>query len=1025
MAAAPRLSPRQQLELEYGDPAVSVLARVDTMAASFTDPDDIVRAVRRFITNDGRIATELRSLGHDPIALECLVRLAGCSRFGLGIAIFEYGQFWAVVQDRLFRQVWGRQSMREEWGHFRANQYSLEGRINALLAFQHRHLLRIILGDLMGDLTLPAITAEIADLADVCIQAAVDLAEEATMARWGQPPARLTVFAMGKLGARELNYSSDIDLIFSYTIQEERQQDDIGAHEYCCRWGQEIIRILDTTHSRGRLYRVDMRLRPEGASGELALANSEIHDYCYSVGRSWERQAWIKARAVAGDLAAGQALIQELQPWIFPIDPRWEELKDAAVMRQRIEERCSDEDVKIGAGGIRDIEFLVQYYQLGWGGRIPELRQRSTLDVMDALQRHGLMTREHHEQLASDYEWLRMVEHRLQMWESRQVHALPDQDEQRRHVADRCGYQGPDGLQRFDADLNDLRLRVRALAEEHYLGIDDERAAAFALIHMQDPPASVRERLLSSVGFRDPDRAIQLIRSLAHEPFFLLRRSRTEHALAELLPDLLLDLGRSPNPDRALQNFVRIVDSVGGRALFYEQMIRQGDARRRLTNLAGWADALVEQMVRHPGLADEVVERLHRGVASLPEMIAELRDQVHGEKHDYLITTVQFLQTRELVATAIEDLEGVMPAVISRHLSAVAQAIIQILYEWHVDHMAQRWGMPRLANGEPDRFAIIGLGKSGSGEMSYASDLDVCFVHDGASHCPDGDHQGDQFWQRVAQGIMRDCQEARLYEIDARLRPWGDQGALVVSRATIERYWRQPRELWERLAHTRISPMAGDESLGTMIVKHIADAVIHTPLAPDAVTQVVTMRHRLQHSVEQRDHVKRGPGGYVDVEFLVQFGLMGGLQLGHMLPVPEAPRSAVEGLSWRARELVPPVLAELHDGDHELGELPVGQPIASALVGLQQAGLIAPQAAADMLVGLTLLRWVESRMRLYAGKAISHLPTDIQARTSFARCAGYQSLADMDQDLHLVRERCRFWFDYYICEGLPADHAQG
>lgn len=1003
-----RLSPREKLELEYGESAVRVMARVDEMATTFDDPEDIVRAVRRFITNDGRVATELRSLDHDPIALDCLVRLAGCSRFGLGIAIFEYGQFWSVVQERLFRQVWGRQSMREEWQHFQANQSSLEGRITALLSFQHRHLLRIILGDVMGDWTLAAITAEIADLADVCIQAALDLAGEDARQRLGPAPGSMVIFAMGKLGARELNYSSDIDLIFSYRVADDGGSGD--SHDYFCRLGQEVIRILDSNFAKGRLYRVDMRLRPEGDSGELALAWQEVLDYCYSVGRSWERQAWIKARPVAGDMALGQQMIAELQPWIFPADPRWEELKDASAMRLRIEERSQDNDVKVGSGGIRDIEFLVQYYQLGWGGRIPELRQRATLDALHALQIHGLLSREQHEELAAAYEWLRMVEHRLQMWESRQIHELPHDQSQRRHVADRCGYHGEHGLAEFEQMLAHTRTRVRALAEEHYLAVDDERAAAFALINAEQPSRMAQERLLGSVGFSDSERALQWIRALAKERFFLLRRSRTEHALADLLPLLLADIAVSPNPDRALQNFVRIVDSVGGRAIFYEQLVRQSDTRRRLTNLAGWADSLVDTLVAHPGLADEVVERLHRGAPHGEAMLDELHNAMMGQ--DAPTIMIQFFQARELVATAIEDLEGMAPWAVSRHLTILAQTVLESLFRHHVAHMASRWGHPLRADGSPARCAILGLGKAGSGEMSYSSDLDVLMVCDGDGRCTDDEHDELQFWERVLQNLMRDCQEARLYDIDARLRPWGDQGSLVVSLPTLKRYWQKPKDLWERLAYTRMGHLAGDQDISQEAMAMVSTMVFAADLGPDAGRQMAAMRHRLEDSVRGQDHVKRGIGGYVDVEFVVQFALLGGLPQQGKSP-PSQPRHALEGLSERATALIPALLRDLHTADRHWPDPPVGLAVADGLVGLTERGVLCAEAGADFLIGLTLLRWIESRMRLYAGKAVSHLPIDRGERLAFARCAGYDCIEDLDRDLHLVRERCRYWFTWY------------
>ncbi|HEX3133222.1 MAG TPA: hypothetical protein VHX44_06515, partial [Planctomycetota bacterium] len=287
-----------------------------------------------------------------------------------------------------------------------------------LSRFKHRHFLRLILGDLAGAIGFSALVRELSDVVDVLVQATYAMAETMAQQRFPDiaalPPEQrsFSVLAMGKHGARELNYSSDIDLIFLYRSFPDAPGE---LHDYHNRLGQELIRILENPSDNGQLFRIDMRLRPEGDRGELVLSARETIDYYYSVGRPWERQAMIKARAIAGDLELGQQLIEELRPWVYPQEPEWETLDESRSMRRRIEERAQEANVKTGAGGIRDIEFLVQYFQLVYGGRDAELRNRATLPALRLLADRGTIPKSDARRLEEFYIWLRVVEHRLQM----------------------------------------------------------------------------------------------------------------------------------------------------------------------------------------------------------------------------------------------------------------------------------------------------------------------------------------------------------------------------------------------------------------------------------------------------------------------------------------------------------------------------------------------------------------------------------------------------------------------------------
>jgi glutamate-ammonia-ligase adenylyltransferase len=909
----------------------------------------------------------------DALAVELLLRLGGISRYGFSVACRQVQDFAAIIAERQFRQVWGRRVLeRALLGELAAAGPA--SRRGALARFKHRHFLRLILGDFSGGLGFEALVIELSDVVDVLAQAAVGLAEEHVLPRFAAIAALpreqrgFVVLAMGKLGARELNFSSDIDLIFAYATLAEGAPD---VHDYHQRLGQEVIRILENPDDAGAMFRVDMRLRPEGHKGELALGLRETIDYYYSVGRPWERQAMIKARPIAGDLVLGDRLLDELRPWVYPQEPEWETLDEARSMRRRIEERAQEANVKTGAGGIRDIEFLVQFFQLSFAGRITELRNRATLPTLRLLADRGIIPRHHAADLEAHYLWLRMVEHRLQMWEDRQEHELPRPPLLRRALAWRCGFSGPDALERFDRRHAQVRTRVREIVARHFLATTQEQDAMLALVVQGEADERLAGTYLRSTGLKDLRRACVNLRKLAEEPFFVLSRSRTERGLVAILPLLLHLFAQSPDPDQTLENFTRIVSAVGGRATFYELLAARSQILNLFADLAGWSNFLVTLLHDFPGLPDEMVDALNQRPRPSSVLVGEARSLIVGLANP--AEPLAFMLARETAVVAMRDLEGLAQREVGNRLSAVAEAVTVALLGRLIAEQSRQWGVP-LDKGRPVRFAVLGLGKLGSHELSYASDMDVLFVCDPGGRCPRADHDGEEFWTRVSQNLMRTMQEGRLYEIDPRLRPWGDQGPLVANTEALAGYWQQPRELWERMAMLRISLLAGDPRLGAEALALVRHAAFSLPIPDNAAWQVRDMRRRLEESVAGRDHVKRGWGGYVDHEFLAEYFSLG---------------------------LDP-------------GQMPVGAPIEAMLERLALLGRIPADAARELIASLHTLRFVEARMRLAAGKAVSSLPQEREVRTHLARRCDYPDLAAFDLALHLARETGRRWFDRLI-----------
>ena len=957
----------RDLLVEFGAAAGRLLDQAEvTIAVVRDDPARAWRDLEQVLTGSSRAAW-VRQFSEDPLALDLFLGLGGLSRYGLDVVRQFPGAFAEAVQERQFRQVWGRQVLRMHLTATLEALGSVAARADAVGRFKHAQFLRILLADLDGRMGFPALVSELSDITAVVTQACLDLARQ-RLARVDPVAAdagalRFAVVAMGKLGARELNYSSDVDLIFLYETAT-----GVDGHEAAQRLGRELIAVLEQPGDTGRAYRVDLRLRPEGDRGELALGLRETIDYYWSVGRPWERQAMLKAGYLAGDEHLFGRFAAAMSPWIWAADPAPEDLDEARSMRRRIEERARINDVKTGAGGIRDIEFLAQYFQLAYGGRIPDLRVRDTLTALRQLADRALLPRRHADELAEHYIWLRTVEHRLQCWDDRQEHEVPRSDPDRAALAFRCGLREADRLAQFDAEHRRRRARVRELCERHFLGVTHEQDAALAMLVRGEAAPELAATVLAPAGFTDLKRAAADLRRLADEPFFLVSRARTERRLAELLPLLLAQIGLTPDPDQTLQNLVKVVLAVGGRATFYDLLAARPDLMALVVDLSGWSAFLVQLLQDHPGLTDDLFDQLNLARGSSGLLLAEARAVVQGLNDP--VPPLAFILARETAITAVHDLQGSWDVEhVGQRLSLVAETVAEVLLARVVQDHARQAGIP-MAAGRPTRFAVLGLGKLGGRELSYASDMDVIFVCDGGGQCPKVERDGETFWDRVAQDFSRRLAEGQLYELDPRLRPWGDAGPLVSTVEGLRTYWGQDRDLWERLAMQRLRHLAGDPGLGAEAVAVILGAARGAPLPANAAAQVIAMRQRLAASVAGKDHVKRGPGGYVDVEFIVQF-----LSLG--LPA---------------------------------GSLPATPATLTTLAALAAVGRLPSDAVAPLGEALTRLRFIENRLRLAIGKATSTLPVREHERDILARRCGYVDRAALAADLARLRGTARDWF---------------
>lgn len=449
----------------------------------------------------------------------------------------------------------------------------------------------------------------------------------------------------------------------------------------------------------------------------------------------------------------------------------------------------------------------------------------------------------------------------------------------------------------------------------------------------------------------------------------------TAAAFAAIAPTLVDQIADSADPEASLRNFARIVDSVGNeREAFYRNLAENPTRMRALGYLAGWSTFLAELIAAAPGLVEVVFELFDGPLADerIDTLVDEGRRQVEASAGPEAALAI--IRARELVLIAIRDLDGLDPMRVSRAMSALAETLVKLAIEIAIDESSERWGIPTV-DGRPSRFAVLGCGKMGSGELVYGSDLDVIFVCDPGGFCSvKEDRSGEEFWTRVAQRVIEILQQRRAYEVDTRLRPWGKQGPVVVNLNSLRGYWSESRDVWERLAMTRVAPIAGDPALGHEASELIRNAALAAPLPDDSAEMVAQMRARMQNEQGTADHVKHGPGGYVDAEFIAQYFSLG-----------------------RSPDDVPP-----------------GAAIEHILLALSSAKVIPLEAAFELSESLRLLRRIEARLRLWRGNSESALPSDEVERLQVAERCGFDSGMKFDAAVSAARSRSRRWFEDLI-----------
>jgi glutamate-ammonia-ligase adenylyltransferase len=712
--------------------------------------------------------------------------------------------------------------------------------LDELRALRRDRTLPIAAAELAGALPFEACARGLSDLACALLDRALALARVEVASRRTGTDAPLAVLALGKLGGRELNYSSDVDLVIV--------RGDDAPPEPAEEIARVFVRALGLGTGAGRLYRVDMRLRPQGSVGPLAPRAKAAGDLLMKSGQTWERQAWVKARVVAGDLALGERFLASLEPfvWTRPLDAKG--IEEILALRHRIEERAGDaaRDVKLGPGGIRDVEFCVQFLQLLHGGKLPEIRTTTTLDALDRLARARVLTDDESSGLARSYRFLRRVEHALQLSRDRELRHVPEDTTARLRLARALGITD---LAAFDRELHDERARARAtldriLRRPFAAAPPRPRSSTRLMAEPAEDPALARARsvrdlvlqsaknaaILAAWGFRDVAAAARALEALAVEKSpYLAPSGRARTLLAGLAPRLLDAIARAPDPDQALRNFERATATLGAKATFYELLTEATEALDLFVAVAAASDFLVETLARRPGVFDEVVDRLLTGDRPAPDEIAKEMERALATGGD-AAEALRDVRAVHLLLVGIRDVSGKANLQnTGRDLARLAEAGLAAILGRAREIVALRRGGPAAApNGAPLGLGALALGKLGGNELSYSSDLDLLLIHDAPG--------SDELLEEVAREAIKlgegpPSDEGPLWPIDLRLRPAGQHGRLVHSLDAAVRYYQgegpgEHARDFERLALQKLRPVGGEPDVAARAAARLV-ATIH------------------------------------------------------------------------------------------------------------------------------------------------------------------------------------------------------
>ena len=952
--------------------------------------------------------------------LPVLVRLLGSSSF-LADVLLREGTDWL---DLFLRQIGVEQKTRAE--HAREldamikSSEKFEEFCAALRRYKQREYLRIGARDLMPSVTLEETVRELTALAEASLGAAYQFCRAAVEKDYGilnlpdsDRENRFTVLGMGKLGGGELNFSSDIDVIFLFESDEGESsggpRGKLAPREFFSAVGKQIIQAMGNVTEDGFVFRIDLRLRPMGNSGPLVQSVYSSMLYYESWGQCWERAALIKARPVAGDIGLGAEFLKELEPFVYRRYLDYTTVDELRHMKLRIENELlsageKERNLKLGHGGIREIEFFTQALQLVNGGYVPEVRGPSTLPALVELARHKFISEKERDSLIDAYRFLRQAEHKVQIVQEKHAHSIPEGKEEEQALARRLGYKAKGNFSERQLFWRDHRRHTRAVRkifDRLFYGAQKEMeaeggSAARSVWHDLDRRENVTAEL-AQVGFKEPARAYDNLVGVRDGEIYAPPSTKRLRIMRTLGPALLDELTRSSDPDQALFNLANFSHSIGGRTGFLTLLAENPKTLHVLITLFAESQFLTELFLNRPELIDTLIRvDLTHVIKNRDEILHEIRSAVSQcDDTESKLNALRRYKNEEFIRIGLHDLGGAIDLIETlSQLSDLADASVEAVLDMTLTELNKNHGA--IPDG---RFTIIGGGKMGGRELDYNSDLDLIFVYDASEEAQSdgGLHEplpAHDFYVRLGQKLLSylsaPTEEGILYKIDMQLRPSGKSGPLVSSLAAFREYHKSSSQLWERQALIKTRSVAGDKTLGAEVEKITAAFAYDKGLAPGDIGEIHHMRMRMERELaaenDTRFNLKKGRGGLVDIEFITQ---MLQLAYGHRFP------------KLRQRSTL------------------------AALQGLNEQKVLKLNEYRLLSEGYLFLRKLDHRLRLERDQSIDAFEADPGRLEGIALALGYGSASSarrrkvksgekLIEDYRSKRERVRACYEHYF-----------
>jgi glutamate-ammonia-ligase adenylyltransferase len=770
-----------------------------------------------------------------------------------------------------------------------------------LRLYRHRKLLEIMYLDVVAENPLQTTLLQLSDLADQLVRSALDICQRQLSAKHGQPvetngePMELNIIAMGKLGGRELNFSSDIDLICCYDGDGELSgYGQLSYQEYFSRVTRLLTQLLSDTTADGFVYRVDLRLRPWGESGPVVLNHSALEHYYQLHGREWEQYAMIKARIISGSEASRRSLAAMLRPFIYRKYLDYRVFDGLATLKAKIDAQAKSRgmrvNIKVGQGGIREIEFFVQAFQILRGGRNHELQCSGIFDAFEALRKHGFVDGDSLERLRAAYCYLRLLENRIQMFDDQQTHDLPDDPGQQQRIAATMGFAD------WNAVLEQLQLhrrQVGACFNDLFKQEDSPKPEAVIDVSLAEGIEEGQQwDFIENSGLAESAEITGLLNRFLQSKAWNFMSARAKQRFNVLLPRLLEEIRISDRPEILFERFLRLFSSIAGRSVYFELLFQNRSLLQRLASLFDLSEWIAGEVSQYPMLLENLIQGGDQQRFDKAVLLQRLQQQLATIEGDteLELDSLRLFKREQTLVIACAELAGEIETIeVCHYLCDLAEVVLEAVYQLASKALQQQYGQPECSeNGtrRPASLAIIGYGKLGGFELHYQSDLDLIFLHDsgGEAQYTSGDKsvENSVYFARLAQKIISMTSvltaSGKLYEIDSRLRPEGSSGLLVSSSTAYLRYQLEKAWTWEHQALVRARMVAGSDALRSGFAE-IRTRVLTLERDQERLRKdIVDMRERMYRAKRppegDRVDLKQSRGGMVDIEFMVQYWVL-------------------------------------------------------------------------------------------------------------------------------------------------------